>query len=1237
MPSLPDPAAKRRAVKARKKSQGATGPVRAEAEQKGLQQELEMHQVELDAQNENLHLTQAKLQDALKRYTEFYDYGPMAYLSLRPDGEIRQLNLAAATLLGAERSLLVNRRLGQFVGLADRVALADFLKGVFEGQRRSCDVTLSEGVVVPLIVRIEAVSGPSGEECQAVMINITERKRMDDKLCESEIRLRSLIASMDDLVFVLDQDLRFEQFHQPSGATLFAQPEQFVGKRMEEIGLPEPALGSIRTAVRETFQTGSPAEALYRLDLPQGPMWFDMHVTALQKSDGTRAGVTCVVRDITERKRAEDEVRRQAALISSLLDSIPDIVFFKNAEGVYLGCNPACVEFVGRPRNEIVGKTDHELFDREMADSFREQDRRMLAKREPLHKEEWGTYPNGRNALLETLKTPYWGPDGELVGVLGISRDITAQKQAMAVLQELEQFAQGTINAIPGHLAILNESGIIITVNRPWREFARAHGDEAALCEGANYLASWDTTSGTGGTEAAAFAAGFRAVIEGRRDQFNVEYACHSASEQLWFVARVTRFRRGKSVYAAVVHDNITERKRIEVEVQEGKARLDQLAEQSRTFAWEVDAAGLYTYVSDVAEIVLGYHAEEVVGRRHFYDLHPETGRSEFKEAAFAVFARKEPFVGLLNAVVTKDGRLRWVSTNGIPLLNPDGTLRGYRGSDTDVTERKRAEDEVRRQAALIGSLLDSIPDMVFFKDTEGVYLGCNPAFVEFAGRPRGEIIGKTDHDIFGKEIGDFFREQDRRMLAKGEPRHNEEWVTYPDGRKALLDTLKTPYWGPEGELIGVLGISRDITAQQAEQEAQKRFETLFHANPTAMTISVLPERRWSDVNDAFLKLFGLPREAVLGKTADELGLFARAEQLAAVAEQLQAAGRVVNLEVELRRRDGKPVHGLFSAEPFETAGRQYLLAAIIDITERRAAELKLWGERQRLTSIIEGTRAGTWELNVQTGESIISELWTQIVGYTVQELAPISLKTWERLAHPEDLAMARAVLECHISGELDFYESHVRMRHKDGRWVWMYNRGQVVIRSADGRPLMVYGTSTDITQLKLAEEKLQQTNQALEKANARAMALAEQATEANRAKSEFLAVMSHEIRTPMNAVLGMTSLLLKTSLDPRQAEYARTVAASGEALLHIINDILDLSKIEAGGQLPMDEQPLSLRKLAGDLVRLLEPRAQERGLALAADVAEDIPDWIKGDEGHLRQVLMNLAGNGLKFTDRGG
>ncbi len=155
-----------------------------------------------------------------------------------------------------------------------------------------------------------------------IVRDITERKRMEDQLRDGENRLRSLIASLDDLGFTLDQDLRFGPFHQSDRATLFLKPEQFVGKRLEEIGLPEFVWGCIYQAVRETLQTRKPTEALYSLDLPQGSAWFEMHVTALETTAGTRPGVTCVVRDITARRRADEALRALLAEQTVLLKEV---------------------------------------------------------------------------------------------------------------------------------------------------------------------------------------------------------------------------------------------------------------------------------------------------------------------------------------------------------------------------------------------------------------------------------------------------------------------------------------------------------------------------------------------------------------------------------------------------------------------------------------------------------------------------------------------------------------------------------------------------------------------------------------------------------------------------------------------------------------------------------------------------------------------------------------------------
>jgi PAS domain S-box-containing protein len=144
----------------------------------------------------------------------------------------------------------------------------------------------------------------------------------------------------------------------------------------------------------------------------------------------------------------------------------------------------------------------------------------------------------------------------------------------------------------------------------------------------------------------------------------------------------------------------------------------------------------------------------------------------------------------------------------------------GFLFTGADMRNYKNAEEALRERTALLSNLLTSIPDVVFFKDRQGVYLGCNPEFARFANRDIPQIVGFTDYDLFPKDVADSFREQDRVMMEQGVPRHNEEWVTYPDGNRVLLDTFKAPLRDAEGGIIGLLGISRDITQRKLVEKA---------------------------------------------------------------------------------------------------------------------------------------------------------------------------------------------------------------------------------------------------------------------------------------------------------------------------------------------------------------------------------------------------------------------------------
>ena len=291
----------------------------------------------------------------------------------------------------------------------------------------------------------------------------------------------------------------------------------------------------------------------------------------------------------------------------------------------------------------------------------------------------------------------------------------------------------------------------------------------------------------------------------------------------------------------------------------------------------------------------------------------------------------------------------------------------------------------------------------------------------------------------------------------------------------------------------------------------------------------------------------------------------------------------------------------------------------LLALVETRSNELQQ--ERENLQHIIFGTAAGTWVLNLQDGSSVINERWAEIIGHTAAELSPVSQKTWVEKVHPDDLHKTEQDLARYLSGEGDSFEAVFRMRHKDGHWVWVQTRAKITARDDQGQPLRVSGTNLDVSKEKAFEQSL--------------IVAKEQAELATVAKSQFLSNMSHEIRTPMNAILGLLQLMHSTPLSRQQLDYIVKTEGAAKSLLGLINDILDISKMEAG-KLELDPQPFRLDGLLSDLSVILSTGVSEKPIEVLFDIPLDAPKVLVGDALRLKQILINLGSNAIKFTLEG-
>jgi len=544
-----------------------------------------------------------------------------------------------------------------------------------------------------------------------------------------------------------------------------------------------------------------------------------------------------------------------------------------------------------------------------------------------------------------------------------------------------------------------------------------------------------------------------------------------------------------------------------------------------------------------------------------------------------------------------------------------------------DITSRLQAEEALRESEVKRIALFSTMAEMVVLHelvcDDQGIPVNyritdCNAAFTKATGISGEDALGRLATEVYGTAEPPYLKEYADVALS-GAPRHFETYFL-PLEKSYLVSVVSL-------EKNRFATITTDITGEKQVEQALERERDLFTAGPV-FTIEWAPTEGWPvrTVSSNVADILGHAPEEMKSEGFSYTSLI-HPEDLTwigpEVTHHIENEVDVFEQSYRLMTKAGEYrwFHDFTKLVRNEHGMVVAIIGYLYDQTIQKEAQDALVAEGYRLASIIEGTHVGTWEWNVQTGEAAFNDRWAEIIGYTLAELQPVSIKTWTTFAHPDDLKGSGELLEKHFSGELDYYEYESRIRHRNGDWIWILDRGRVVSRTEDGKPLMMMGTHQDITNRKNEEEALRIAK--------------EHAESANKAKSQFLANMSHEIRTPLNGVIGFTELLKNTPLTPVQQQYVNNAHVSGNLLLGIINNILDFSKIEAG--------MMNLEIIRTDMVDLLENSvdviahaAERKNIEVLLDMDQTMPRYAMADPFRLQQILGNLLGNAVKFTEKG-
>jgi PAS domain S-box-containing protein len=539
--------------------------------------------------------------------------------------------------------------------------------------------------------------------------------------------------------------------------------------------------------------------------------------------------------------------------------------------------------------------------------------------------------------------------------------------------------------------------------------------------------------------------------------------------------------------------------------------------------------------------------------------------------------------------------------------------------------QQQRTEERLRTTEAFYQMLVETLPQNILRKDLEGRFTFANRKFCQSIGKQPEEIIGKTDFDLFPSELAAKYHRDDLRVMNTRENLDTVEAHQGPHGEKLFVHVIKTPLYGASGQVVGIQGIFWDVTQRKRIEE-----ELAYERDLLRALLDYIPDRIYfKDVHCRFLRCsksmahrlgLGDPRE-VVGKTDFDFHPAERAQEFYNDEQRILLTGQplINKLERQLDT-DGREIWASVTKVPIYTQGGTIagLVGLSRDITQLKQTEQALRQAEEKYRTIYENSVEGIFQTTRDGHFISANPALARLYGYASSEELVAALTDIEHQLYVDPNRRDEFSRLMRERGEVTGFESQIYRRDRSIIWI---SESARTVKDVAGNFLYYEGIVEDITARKQAE---------LEREKAREAAL-----ESARTKAQFLANMSHEIRTPMNAITGMTGLLADTRLTKEQREYVETIRNSTGTLLGVINDILDFSKIEAG-KLTIEVIDFDMSEVVESSVEMLAERAAKKGIDLACWIEPDVPRRLRGDPVRLRQILINLVSNAVKFTEKG-
>jgi PAS domain S-box-containing protein len=1035
--------------------------------------------------------------------------------------------------------------------------------------------------------------------------DITDRKKAEEILIVSEHRNRSMVNAIPDMMFCINYDGIFLDYKANTNDKLYVPPEVFLGKKMADL-LPPDIVGKCTNALKRMVETKTLQTFEYQLTIDEELFYFEARVVANPDADEA----IFIIRDITKRKQAEEMRKVSEEKYRSLFENMLNgfmyckviLEYGKPVDFIFLEVNKSFESLTGL--KNVIGKKGSEIipgirkYDPQMFEAY---DRVVLTGKPEIFE----TYIRAMNIWVSVS---IFSPQKEYC--IAIFDVITERIIAEKDLEFERKRLRTLVETMPDIVVLKDTSGVYLLCNPEYEKFYGKR--ESELVGKTDYdFVDKEKADKYKNIDSDVLRNNKSVVIKEE-----IVYASDGHKAVVELIKTPIIGSTGKTIGILTIGRNITEQTEYANQFKKERDYVVNILESMSDAFVALDDNWCYTYMNEKAGLIFNRNPKEMIGK-HIWTEFPE-GIGQPFHLAYDKAMREKIFVTLEEYYPPYN---KWFENYINPIDN--GLIIFFK----DVTERKKAELKIENERKRLQTLVETIPDPVFLKDPNGVYLLCNHAYEMLFGIKVLDIIGKTDYDVVPQEVADKFRKNDLDVLKENKSIIFFEEVKFSGSeRKAFFESSKTPMYDAEGKLVGVLGVAREITKlmetnKALEESEAKLKEAQCIAKVGRWEINLSTNHLiWSDES---YNIFEMNKD----KSALSYDIFLDAihpDDRETVNNTYTSSVKnkaPFDIIYRISMTDGriKYVNEKGRMKYDESNIPIGIIGTVQDITDQKLISIALHESESRYRILFEQNPAPMLIYERDTLKMLATnEAFNKHYGYSQEETLAMRLPD---LYPPEEKeSIAKLALDLH--GYQDVGEWH--HKRKDGSFISIIARSNDLLYESHVARVAVL---SDVTERKLAEEKIRTINIELEEQVSKRT---EQLAAANKDLESFAYSISHDLRAPLRHIDGF-SRLLKNNMAQESEEtirYCNKITESSTKMASMIDALLAFSKL---GRKSLQKTEINLNQLVNNVIKHFEPDIENRNIEWHVG---DLPTFY-GDFNLMQLVFENLISNAIKFTSK--